>query len=74
MQKPYRFKVTGSGRGGTTFETSGSMLCDFNEAFDYAMRETFRQLTEGKAVFGNPGLGCKGPYDIHRITIEQVVQ
>jgi len=36
------------------------------------MRESFDQLTHGKALYGMLGIGCKGPYDILRVLIEQM--
>jgi len=74
MRKPYRFTVHGCGVGGATFEASGSAVCEFPESFEIAMLETFRQLTNGKAVYGSPGVGCNGPYSIRRIVIEEVPQ
>lgn len=74
MRKQWRFRISGSGAEGATFEASGSLLCDFGESFDQAMQETFRQLTNGRAVYGSPGVGCRGPYDIRNVTIEQVLQ
>lgn len=74
MRKSYRYSVIGSGAEGATFETSGTVMCELIEAFPLAMQETFRQLTNGRAVYGNPGIGCRGPYDIHRVTIDQVPQ
>lgn len=29
----------------------------------------FNQLTQGKARFGHPGEGCKGPYSIKLVTL-----
>jgi len=37
-----------------------------------AMKQAFQQLTDGKAVFGNPGVGCVGPYHITRMLLEVV--
>lgn len=74
MRKAWRFKVEGLGAEGATFETSGATLCEFHDAFNIAMEETFHQLTHGKAVYGSPGVGCRGPYDIRKVTIEQESQ
>jgi hypothetical protein len=74
MKKPFRFTISGSGSGGATFQASGELHCEFHDTFEQAMMEAFRQLTNGKAVYGNPGLGCNGPYDIRRVVIEQVAQ
>jgi len=74
MRKPFKFHVEGCGAEGATFETSGSFVCEFQECWDAVMIETFNQLTHGRAVFGSPGVGCRGPYDIRRVVIEQVPQ
>jgi hypothetical protein len=50
------------------------MVCEFNDSFGYAMEETFRQLTNGRAVYGEPGVGCRGPYGIRSLLIEEVAQ
>jgi hypothetical protein len=34
------------------------------------MRALFAKLKAGKAVFGNPGIGCAGPYGVSRFLIE----
>ena len=74
MRKPYTFSVHGVGAEGASFEASGNVVCEFADTFEAAMLETFTQLTHGRAVFGSPGVGCRGPYDIRRIVIEQVPQ
>ena len=74
MMKHYRFAIAGSGANGQSWKTSGTLHCDFIHAFDAAMEETFRQLTQGLAVYGRPGLGCLGPYDIHSVEIKQEKQ
>ncbi len=35
-----------------------------------AIKESFEALTSGRAVYGNPGLGCYGPYEITRLEIK----
>ena len=72
--KFYRFTIEGSGAGGQTFITTGRLTCEFHFAFDQAMSESFKQLTAGLATYGQPGVGCSGPYDIHKLLIEQVKQ
>lgn len=74
MNKNYKFEMKGTARDDQTWETKGVVNCDFIEAFDYAMRVSFDQLTKGKAVYGKPGVGCQGPYDILSVSIEQVKQ
>lgn len=43
----------------------------FRVALDDAMRASFDQLTNGEAVYGQPGLGCEGPYTVTRMLIEE---
>jgi hypothetical protein len=38
------------------------------------MRDPFHTITQGKAVFGQPGRGCNGPYEIRRVLIELMLQ
>jgi hypothetical protein len=74
MMKPYRYKIDGAASDGQSFQASGSIYCEFHETFNAAMADTFMQLTNGKALYGKPGIGCRGPYDILKISIEQVKQ
>jgi hypothetical protein len=74
MNKLYRYKIEGSNRDGQTFKTEGNILCKFEEAHISALRSGFKNLTCGRAIFGKPGVGCSGPYDIHSILIELVKQ
>lgn len=74
MNKSYKFEMRGTAHDDQTWTTEGYVYCDFNDIFDRAMRSSFEQLTNGKAVFGKPGIGCRGPYDILSVLIEQVKQ
>ena len=74
MRKSWKYHVEGVGAEGATFECKGTTLCEFQHTFTVAMEDAFHQLTNGRAVYGSPGVGCRGPYDIRKITIEQVKQ
>lgn len=74
MNKAYKFEMKGTARNDQTWMTSGYLICEFPAMFDAAMRASFEQLTEGKAVFGRPEVGCQGPYDITSVLIERVKQ
>lgn len=42
------------------------------EALKYIGQDVFRQLTQGRATYGHPGVdGCHGPYDIRVLTLEK---
>lgn len=73
MKKLWRFSVSGQGSEGNVFDATGvTPPCELHEAFDVIMKDAFHQLTQGKAVFGHPGVGCKGPYRIRRFYFEEV--
>ena len=75
MTVKYAYVISGSGSGDTTWETKGEVTCEeFHDVFETAMRRTFMQLTQGKAVYGSPGLACRGPYKIKRLVLEEIVQ
>lgn len=69
MIKRYTYQVKGTTAEGQTWTTEGAVECEWHAVFDRAMRETFQKLTQGEAVFGHPGLGCRGPYDITEMRI-----
>ena len=82
MQRTYRFtaegtggfRVDGVGTGDNTFKCESNVHCEFHDVFERGMQETFKALTLGKAIYGKPGVGCSGPYQIHRVMIEEVKQ
>jgi hypothetical protein len=74
MNKAYRYTVEGSGAAGQTFKTEGVVEAEFHDLFNTVMIDTFNQLTKGRAIYGKPGVGCQGPYDMHRVVVEQVQQ
>lgn len=73
-QKLYRFHFEGTGGDGSAWAAEGEVMCEAHDAFDFAMHDTFAQLTAGKAVYGKPGQGgCRGPYTISRMVIDLVM-
>lgn len=72
MQK-YKFTIEGTTGDGNTYTTSGVVEeggADIIRACHAAMHDCFQQLTSGRAVFGNPGVGCRGPYQVTRFVLE----
>jgi hypothetical protein len=71
----YSWQVCGTASQGQTWEATGTAetekLGDFMMVPDRAMRDAFTQLTQGKAVYGKPGVGCSGPYRVTRLLIEE---
>jgi len=74
MKKTYTFEISGTAGDGKIWKTSGTIGSELAGVFNAAMAASFAQLTGGRAVFGKPGDGCRGPYDIDRVLIEQVRQ
>lgn len=70
-----RYTVNGTAADGQTYEVAGTLSCqpgDFVFATKRAMQMAFMELTQGKAVFGKPGLGCSGPYTVTRLLVEEI--
>jgi hypothetical protein len=68
------FTIEGTAANGQTWTTKGRVTTLYPECLMDAMRDSFFQLTQGKAVFGKPGVGCRGPYEISRfemVTVER---
>lgn len=74
MRKLFDYVISGSAGDGQTWTTEGQIECAYDRAWDFANRDSFIKLTRGLAIFGKPGVGCQGPYDIHRVLIQQVRQ
>jgi len=71
----FAYEVSGCAADDQTWTVRGTTTAnrgDFALVPNVAMRETFAQLTNGKAIYGKPGIGCKGPYRINRLLIEEV--
>jgi hypothetical protein len=68
--------MIGSAADGQTWTTSGAIVTanagEFTGVPTRAMLESFKQLTKGNAVYGKPGLGCRGPYSMKRLVIEDI--
>ena len=75
MTRTYTYTVEGTGRGGATWRTDGTVdnvqPGDFPVVVTHALRESFARLTEGRAVYGDLTT-CQGPYAVHKLTIELI--
>jgi len=74
MKKTYSYKVRGVAADGQTWAVDGEVetLTGGELMFERIMRSTFMKLTAGKAVFGKPGVGCRGPYSITHFQFDLV--
>jgi hypothetical protein len=72
----YTYEVSGTASGGQTWTTKGHVEREkegeFAQVPETVMRLSFAQLTQGQAIYGLPGVGCKGPYTFRRMLIERV--
>ena len=70
----WKYEVSGIGANGQTWtvvgELPGGKPGDFPQLSEKALRAVFQTLTNGKAVYGKPGVGCNGPYRIKRFVLE----
>jgi hypothetical protein len=69
-EKAFRVTIEGTDATGMTWATDVRVSgIPFPQALDRALSESFQQLTQGKAVYGKPGVGCRGPYEIAKLTL-----
>lgn len=76
-ERTYKFEINGTAAQGQTWNHSGSIedvWHDLSAVVEAAMVETFQKLTRGEAVYGHPGVGCSGPYEITKLTLERELQ
>jgi hypothetical protein len=69
----YFYRMTGTAAQGQTWETTGSIELragEFPDCAGVALQDSFLKLTDGKAVFGHPGLGCSGPYQVTEFAVQ----
>jgi hypothetical protein len=72
----YKYTFRGTAALGQSWQTTGYVSAtpgNFGGVVEQAQAASFRQLTQGKAVYGKPGVGCKGPYTITKFTVELTV-
>lgn len=75
MTVRYAYTLSGTAAEEQTWKTEGVVELEsapLSEAVTIATRETFQKLTQGKAVFGKPGIGCSGPYTIRKLLVERM--
>jgi len=66
----YRWIISGYDGEGYSWKTKGEIeASDFQTALTNARRDSFLLLTQGKAEYGHPGLGCSGPYRITNLAL-----
>jgi len=71
----YRYEIEGTGADGHRWSTGG--LLDLKsdriaDAVEAAHKDAFEKLTRGNAVYGQPGKGCRGTYQISKLMIEKI--
>lgn len=73
----YTYTVEGKAADGQTWAVTGVVGVEtrgeFHRVPEAALRDGFMKLTQGKAQYGSPGVGCKGPYSINKLVVEEAV-
>lgn len=74
----YSYEMSGKDSGAQTWKFTGTVTTkgagEFLSVPGQALKQSFEALTQGKAVYGNPGIGCKGPYRVTKLVIELLEQ
>jgi len=71
MIRRYRYQIAGVAQHGQTWFTTGEVYGEpVMQAIALAISDSFVQLTEGVARYGQPGKTCQGPYVVSKIEIE----
>ena len=64
----YAYEIRGTDANQQTWEAYGHVETrrpgSFLLAPELAIRDAFKQVTGGKAIYGAPGVACKGPYRV----------
>ena len=71
MQALWKYHVKGT-TAEQSWETSGEVLAEQQDVWQQVMIQSFQKLTSGKAVYGRPGVGCRGPYSILSVNVEKI--
>lgn len=73
----YAYRVQGTAADGQTWDVAGEVvtngLGEFMDTPSLAMRDAFMKLTGGRAQYGKPGVGCRGPYRVTHLSISEQV-
>jgi hypothetical protein len=76
MPIKYNYQMDGEAAAGQSWITNGIIELptpgEFVRLSELALRDSFQKLTNNKAVYGKPGLGCVGPYKIRKLVLELV--
>ena len=68
IERQFQYLMRGTAAQGQTWETQGLLRIlqgqPLHELMQAALSDTFHKLTSGNAVFGQPGVGCNGPYEV----------
>jgi hypothetical protein len=74
----YQYTVSGLAADSQTWTITGEVSTiregDFPNATIDALANAFQQLTQGKAIYGQPGVGCHGPYTIARLEVVRLME
>ncbi len=71
----YSYRIEGTASEGQTWFVVGEVTAQtagqFQQTVELAMRKSFMDLTNGEAVYGQPGKGCVGPYRVTKFVLEE---
>ena len=72
VEHTFQFNVSGTTAEGVSWACSGQVTCETVDVWTRVLELSFRDLTRGRAVFGRPGVGCKGPYEVQEVSVKRI--
>jgi hypothetical protein len=72
MIKKYHYRLEGLAAQSQSWCVEGEVESEWCDVFETILSHAFHQLTRGKAIYGKPGIGCRGPYNMTKLTLDQL--
>ena len=73
----YLFIIEGTAADDQTWSFRGTIATETPDEFPSVPRRAislaFFEITQGRGIFGMPCKGCKGPYIVRKLTVEEYI-
>ena len=73
-EQRFHFACRGLDANQEIWGITGTVESEWADSFIKINKKIFQELTQGKAIYEQPGKGCKGPYSIITLMITREKQ